>query len=85
MPQRSRRLSASGISQAHRRLRGLHLRLKEADAFQRLVYYRVRHDGTPTSRLKEADAFQRLVWLIHPRERSGLGGLKEADAFQRLV
>ena len=60
--------------------------LKEADAFQRLVFV------NPTSgdfglgaSLKEADAFQRLVSHQNPTPLPTQSRLKEADAFQRLV
>ena len=38
-------------------------RLKEADAFQRLVSEVLYHAASALARLKEADAFQRLVFL----------------------
>ena len=39
--------------------------LKEADAFQRLVFRQPSCLGVALRRLKEADAFQRLVCEIH--------------------
>ena len=60
-PQRSRRLSASGINSTTTSRRGNTTCLKEADAFQRLVYEREWVNGNLVIRLKEADAFQRLV------------------------
>ena len=61
LPQRSRRLSASGMhddgADAHR----ARARLKEADAFQRLVSAPSSTVARAPYRLKEADAFQRLV------------------------
>ena len=61
-PQRSRRLSASGIGRDRKSPTRARARLKEADAFQRLVYHRSEGQlQPPHRRLKEADAFQRLV------------------------
>ena len=60
-------------------------RLKEADAFQRLVYAPPPSPFPLPYRLKEADAFQRLVLDSAGGGRDREVGLKEADAFQRLV
>ena len=90
-PQRSRRLSASGMRGRVGGAPNLAGRLKEADAFQRLVYRELAGYYGRRVGLKEADAFQRLVYEVRnqiERERVHYGrrvGLKEADAFQRLV
>ena len=61
-------------------------RLKEADAFQRLVFPALpRHSRESGNRLKEADAFQRLVSGGATTADAYKSRLKEADAFQRLV
>ena len=59
-PQRSRRLSASGIDLPPG-TKGEGAYLKEADAFQRLVYAGGCSRSAVWRDLKEADAFQRLV------------------------
>ena len=84
VPQRSRRLSASGMQ------RQLHHstvvnRLKEADAFQRLVspvWIFFSHGRTAS---KKQTPFS--VWYMSYQTSDLLvgDGLKEADAFQRLV
>ena len=60
-PQRSRRLSASGIRGGSWARTPPSYPLKEADAFQRLVSKERARSGMGLSPLKEADAFQRLV------------------------
>ena len=85
-PQRSRRLSASGMRSSL--LIGLprFSALKEADAFQRLVSAcasLVWLRELPPS--KKQTPFSVWYRLIRHRARYGLRPLKEADAFQRLV
>ena len=85
VPQRSRRLSASGMTPASWGRQATTGCLKEADAFQRLVSGRLRRPAARSSGLKEADAFQRLVSTGSAKSSGTSTGLKEADAFQRLV
>ena len=84
-PQRSRRLSASGISLAAARSPRARVPLKEADAFRRLVSVSSSPSSSRKPTLKEADAFRRLVCGWATRMTVVSVSLKEADAFRRLV
>ena len=85
LPQRSRRLSASGMRFTCRNSffssRPQRSRRLSASG---IWGGRTAPRGTP-AHLKEADAFQRLVCASPAATHSSLRGLKEADAFQRLV
>ena len=72
-------------SSSARDCRKVVFRLKEADAFQRLVFVSRVFGGDFGAGLKEADAFQRLVSVCAATARTPSSRLKEADAFQRLV
>ena len=109
-PQRSRRLSASGITGrraitphvnptskkqtpfsvwyafgAELAPDAVNLTSKKQTPFS--VWYRGRRSdqGRRAFHLKEADAFQRLVWTSGAAATARRRHLKEADAFQRLV
>ena len=72
LPQRSRRLSASGMHTTIRDTAPAPPSLKEADAFQRLVSIRFASASSIAFCLKEADAFQRLVYAIEWAAREGV-------------
>ena len=86
VPQRNRRLSASGMAVNARGDSWARTSLKEADAFQRLVWNRgeaVCREGQEAS--KKQTPFS--VWYAapFPEPPAREPCLKEADAFQRLV
>ena len=85
VPQRSRRLSASGIGSG-KSTPARASRLKEADAFQRLVYdFREMLANAHLTASKKQTPFSVWYWRCTPALARRRCCLKEADAFQRLV